>query len=116
MVENKNVCEVCGSGDGRCGQCGNMCGYRGNHLLRWILGIIIITWVFSIGMKFGEMKTYLEQSGYGRGGNGFYKTMPMMGGTYPVGGQWSGEDVIYSTSATPATMMGTGAVRVIKSN
>ncbi len=107
MVE-KNMCEVCGSGDGRCGQCGNMCGYGGNHLLRWLLGIIIITWVFSIGMKFGEVKAYMGQGGYG---NHMYfrsSAMPMMGGA------WGNAD--YTVSTVSAPMMKAGTVQVIKSN
>ncbi len=96
-MSEKNMCEVCGSGDGRCGQCGNMCGYRGNNLLRWLLGIIIITWIFSIGMKFGELKAQMYGGGYG---HMYYKTMPMMGAAgYTV-----------STQGFPA-MMTTGAVR-----
>ncbi|MEK6884167.1 MAG: hypothetical protein AABY22_31345, partial [Nanoarchaeota archaeon] len=80
MTENKNICEVCGSGDGRCGQCGNMCGWRGNSILRWILGIIIVTWIFALGMKMGEMKAFLEQAGYGRSAqNMMYRTMPLGG-------------------------------------
>lgn len=104
-MSEKNMCDVCGSGDGRCGQCGNMCGYRGNNLLRWLLGIIIITWIFSIGMKFGEMKAYYEQAGYGYGmGGHMYRAMPMMGGA----------EYTVSTMAAPTVKAGT--VQLIKSN
>ncbi len=103
-MSEKNMCEVCGSGDGRCGNCGNMCGYRGNNLLRWLLGIIIITWIFSIGMKFGELKSSLDRSGYGN--HMYYKTspMPMMGGA----------DFTVSTMSAPTVKAGT--VQLIKSN
>ncbi|MFZ2522704.1 MAG: hypothetical protein WAX44_04255 [Minisyncoccia bacterium] len=75
-MENKNnVCEVCGSGNGKCGMCGGVCGVGGYGLVRWILGIIIITWVFSIGMKIGELKGMLDGGGYG---HSKYKSMPMM--------------------------------------
>lgn len=90
MSENSNnrnnVCEVCGSGNGRCGSCGNMCGLGGYGLVRWILGILIITWVFSIGMKFGEMKGALEGNGYGK--HMYFRGQMMNGatGTYPTGG------------------------------
>ncbi len=83
-----------------------MCGYRGNNLLRWLLGVIIITWIFTIGMKFGELKSSLDRSGYGYGmGGHMYRAMPMMGGS----------DFTVSTAGVPA-MMTTGAVQVIKSN
>lgn len=110
MVE-KNMCNVCGSGDGRCGECGNMCGYRGNNLLRWLLGIIIITWIFSIGMKMGEMKAYLEQSGYGRGHMKFYST-PAMGGAMM-------KDATFTVSSTAVPVSGTtkaGTVQIIQGN
>lgn len=110
MNQNNNVCDTCGSGNGRCGKCGNMCGMGGNYILRWIFGILIITWVFSIGMKFGEIKAYLNQSGFGGYGHS-YRAMPMMGG---VG--WSNaQSDVYFTKAVPAapTMMTSGSVRVI---
>ena len=101
---NQNVCGVCGSGNGRCGKCGNMCGFNGNHILRWVLGIIIITWIFSIGMRIGELKASLNSS-YGYG----YHTrmMPMMGGA-----QWGEGNVTFTTSAVPAVQSGT--IQVIK--
>ncbi len=73
---NRNTCEVCGSCAGRCGACGNACGFGGYGIVRWILGIIIITWVFSIGMKIGELKGMLESAGYGKGSH--YKYGQMM--------------------------------------
>ena len=54
-------CDVCGfGGNGRCGKCGHYCGFGGRHVLRWILGILIITWIFCIGVRFGELKSALE--------------------------------------------------------
>lgn len=105
------MCEVCGSGNGRCGKCGGMCGFGRNHVLRWILGIIIITWVFSIGMKIGELKANLDQS-YGYG----HRVMPMMYGATQSG--WSGgeSNVMFTTSAVPASAVKTGTVQIIKSN
>lgn len=100
MNQNNNVCDTCGSGNGRCGKCGNMCGFGGNHVLRWILGILIITWVFSIGMRFGEIKAYLNQAGYGSY-NHKYKVMPMMGGA-SYGGN---TDTVYFTQSAMPTMM-----------
>lgn len=83
---NQNVCGVCGSGNGRCGKCGNMCGFGGNHLLRWFLGIIIITWVFSIGVRFGEIKSQMN-SYYGYG----HRSMPIM---YFEDGSYSGQGMM----------------------
>jgi len=102
---NHNQCQVCGSGNGRCGSCGNMCGFGRHHLLRWFLGILIITWIFSIGMKFGEIKAQLNSYGYGN----HYRAMPMMGGA------WGNTDAVYYTqSAQTVPAMMTGSVKVIK--
>ncbi len=108
---NQNRCDVCGSGYGHCGKCGNMCGFGGRHLLRWLLGIIIITWVFSIGMKIGELKASIEGYGFG------HRAVPMM---YGLQSGWSGAEgnVMYSTAAAPAMMTGVkgGTIQVIKGN
>lgn len=101
---NNNMCDVCGSGYGRCGKCGNMCGFRGNHLLRWFLGIIIITWVFSIGMRFGELKAELGGDSYGYG----YRSQRMMPMMY--GWQGGSGNVLY-TQGTPVE---SGTVQIIK--
>ncbi len=111
---NNNMCDVCGSGNGRCGKCGHNCGFGRGHILRWILGIIIITWVFCIGMKMGEIKAYLEASGYGYSNHYKYRVMPMMGGA-----SFSGADQVYFSQAVPTTgavptMMSAGTVKVIK--
>lgn len=107
---NQNRCDVCGSGCGHCGKCGNMCGFGGRHLLRWFLGIIIITWVFSIGMKMGEIKAELGNSyshGYGR-------TMPMMHGGYNSGAG----NMMYTVDTTQfgSTGVKSGTVQIIKGN
>lgn len=109
MQENNNQnCQVCGSGNGRCGRCGNMCGFNGHHILRWVLGILIITWVFCIGVRFGEFKASFENgSSYGYR---YGRVMPMMGGAWG-----NAEDTIYFSQAVPATQT-TGAVKIIKSN
>ncbi len=113
---NQNRCDVCGSGYGHCGKCGNMCGFGGRHMLRWILGIIIITWIFCIGMKVGELKASLDQSYFGYGHS---RVMPMMYGAQ--GATWSGDqgNVMFTTSSAPASMMTgvkSGTIQVIKSN
>lgn len=100
------MCDVCGSGGGRCGRCGNMCGFGGMHIARWILGILTITWVFCIGMRFGEIKAHLESTGYGY--NRHFKIMPgpMMGGA-----NWStvGSDQVYSSQG-----VSTGVIKPVQ--
>ncbi len=109
---NQNACNVCGSGNGRCGKCGNMCGFGGYHILRWVLGVLIISWVFSIGVKFGEIKTYLNSTGYGN--HMYYRSMPMMGGaTFSASAVGGTEDFVF-TQGVPATSAGT--IKVIKAN
>lgn len=108
---NQNRCDVCGSGYGHCAKCGNMCGFGGRHMLRWFLGIIIITWVFSIGMRIGEMKAGME----GRYGYGYsHRTMPMMYGAQG----WSDANVTYTTTSVPAGATGVkgGTIQVIRGN
>lgn len=86
---NKVICEVCGTGRDRCVNCGSSYGLGSASIARWILGIIIITWVFAIGMKIGEVRGALEVFGYGGKHYNSAQYMPMMGGprgTYPVGG------------------------------
>ena len=111
-MAEKNMCEVCGSGNGRCGECGNMCGWSGNNLLRWFLGIIIIVWIFSMGVKFGEMKAYLEQAGYGRGAHMKVFSAPAMGMTSMM----NDASFTVSTQAAPATAVKAGAVHLIRAN
>ena len=107
---HSNICEVCGTNNGRCGRCGHRCGFGGYHILRWVLGIIIISWVFCIGVKFGEFKASVEGSGYGYGYN-HMRISPMMGGA-----TWSNaDDTVYFTQSAPSTVS-TGPVKVIKSN
>ena len=107
---NQNVCDVCGSGNGRCGKCGHYCGFGGRHILRWILGIIIITWVFSLGMKFGEFKSVFggEYGGYGYNRMMRVQSMPMM---YGAGGVY---DTDGNVTFTTATVPSSGTVQVIK--
>jgi hypothetical protein len=83
-MKHNERCEVCGSGYGRCGMCGNVCGVGGYGIIRWILGILIIAWVFSIGMKMGELKGYLESSGYGYGHKQYMKGAIRNPGTFYV--------------------------------
>ncbi len=94
--ENKNVCDVCGTMDNRCGSCGHSCGFGGGYVLRWVLGILIITWIFCIGMRFGEIKAHLESTGYGYNKHYKFSPMPMMGGA-----TWSNADQVYFSQGVP---------------
>ncbi len=54
------VCEDCSCHSGwYCGQ-----GSMWFHIARWILGIIIIVMIFCLGIKVGEIKGQLEESGW----------------------------------------------------
>jgi hypothetical protein len=83
-MKHNEKCEVCGSGYGRCGMCGNVCGVGGYGLVRWVLGILIIVWIFSIGMKIGELKGELRSSGYGYGHKQYMRGMMQGPGTFYV--------------------------------
>ncbi len=69
--------------------CGMHCGtgYMGGHrhyFLRWLVGLLILGVVFSMGVMFGEIKGYLRADPSFGGGNEhfmfrtFDRTMPMM--------------------------------------
>ena len=64
-----------------CYHCGNAHGHGGKHiLLRWVIGLAILTLTFWMGMKIGELKSFL---GFGYGiHSGSYRSMPMMNGYY----------------------------------
>jgi hypothetical protein len=69
--------------------CGGMngCGghHMGFHILRWVLGIIIILMVFSFGVQIGEFKSAFESGQYGSRGMmrynyGYQQPVQMMSG------------------------------------
>lgn len=73
-----NTCDMCGRN-------GNMCyGCNRFHILRWILGIIIITWIFSAGVKFGELKAALGGDRYEYSRNMMYGDNMMYGRVLPA--------------------------------
>lgn len=123
MQENNNggMCQVCGAGvNGRCGACGMSNRYFGHHVLRWVLGILIISWVFSIGMKIGELQAMVEMnSPYGYGSHMFYRAAPAAMG-WSTGSMIAPEEgnVTFTTSSAPAMMTGVkgGTIQVIKGN
>ena len=54
MQVGKTTC-ACGTG------CSCGCGYRlGYHVLRWVLGLFILFFVFAVGVKIGEFITELR--------------------------------------------------------
>ncbi len=109
MSENmkSNVCNTCGCENGRCGDCGHYCGFRGGSIIRWVLGILVIVWVFSIGMRFGEIKSYLEMSGFGNS-HMQYRTFP--GPMQMQGWSTEGGNQVYFSQAVPATTVTSGTV------
>ncbi len=81
------------------GMCGCMGHHMGFHILRWVLGIIVILMSFGFGVQIGEFKAAFE-SGYGyRHHNMMYYSQPSMMGGY----QYGREDVSAGV-AVPTTV------------
>lgn len=88
------------------GMCGGMngCGghHMGFHILRWVLGIIIILMVFSFGVQIGEFKSAFEGGQYGSRGMmrynyGYQQPVNMMygyGGVVPASATVQGTTVV----------------------
>ena len=80
--DHEGMCTMC---EGR-PDCAGRHGHR--RMLHWLLKIIVLSIIFSLGVKFGELKGMLEARGYsghyygtmmyGNDGNGYYGG-PMMG-------------------------------------
>lgn len=82
LSRRKTVSSKCEMGGSCCGGMNGFCSCGGNvwrcqhscHLIRWILGIIILSFVFWGGMKIGELKSemrgdhFYRQDGFGRAG------------------------------------------------
>ena len=91
MQENEQQQQNWGGHKCHGGMCGGMngCGghHMGFHILRWVLGIIVILMVFGFGVQIGEFKSAFENGGYGYHGmmryNYGYQPVQMMSG---VGG------------------------------
>jgi hypothetical protein len=79
MKVGKTTC-TCGDG------CNCGCGYRpGYHLLRWVLGLFILFFVFAVGVKVGEFLTELRTyMSYDRDHSGMMMDQEMHG--YNPGG------------------------------
>ncbi len=71
------MCDMC-----KGGMMGMYGGHRRWHLLRWILGLVVLWMTFSFGVNFGEFKASIENGGsyYGYGHMRTYGGMPMMYG------------------------------------
>ena len=66
--------KVCGGGNNAC-SCGCGCGWaKGHRVFRVVLGIVILLLMFWIGVKVGEVKMILGESG----GHGYRHANPMM--------------------------------------
>ncbi len=46
-----------------------------HHVVRWILGLILLGFVFCAGLALGELKGFLGQMRYGRYGSSHYPVM-----------------------------------------
>jgi len=81
MAKGKNTCAcACGAGCGCAGGCG-----RGYHVIWWVVGIVILVFVFALGVKAGEFRDEFR----GAFGNNYYRSYPMQrvynnGGVPPV--------------------------------
>ena len=69
-------CEMCegyhGGHEGCGGGCRHMHGMRCRHfLLRWVLGVLILAFVFGAGVKLGEFKERVWSNGYGMMDRGY---------------------------------------------
>lgn len=71
-------CPMCrcmaGKCDGECQHCGGNCHWCGgkHRIIRWVLGILILLFIFLVGVKFGELKSYMYGGGLGMGDYGYY--------------------------------------------
>ena len=76
MTRGKTTC-ACGPGC-NCG-CGHHCMHR---VIWWVVGIVIIVFVFALGVKAGEFRDELRSAF----GNSYYHNYPMMQRVYNGGG------------------------------
>jgi hypothetical protein len=71
--QGQNTCGMCGG----CSHCHG--GHHRFHLLRWVLGLVIILMVFSFGVQIGEFKSAFENGqGYSGGHMMRYGYQPNM--------------------------------------
>ncbi len=76
MPKGKTTC-ACGTG------CNCGCGHIGVHrVIWWVVGIVILAFVFALGVKAGEFRDELRAAF----GNSYYRNYPMMQGRVYNGG------------------------------
>lgn len=105
-----NGCKNCGMG---C-NCGGMHGYHGHPVLRVLLALVVLTFVFAAGIKLGELKAELGL-GYEhhdmmmeRGGNYMYSEGGSMMPVVIPGGPMIPAPAAQTTKAAKATTTTTG--------
>ena len=101
MQENEQQNQQWHGGKCQCHGNWNGCGghHMGFHILRWVLGIIIILMVFGFGVQIGEFKSALESGGYGHHG------MMRYGYAQPVGVMYGGQTgVVPNVTVQSATV------------
>ena len=100
-------CMMCNHASGKAcmsGWCG--CGCHRHAVARWVLGILLITFIFCAGFWFGNMAAVFRYSGYGDGyGYGMHSRY------YPNMMQWNDQGYGYgartdNTLRGPAMMQG----------
>src|ERR1035437_2102934 len=101
MQENEQQQQNWGGHKCQNGMCG--CAWSGGHhmgfhILRWVLGIIIILMVFGFGVQIGEFKATLESGNYG------YHQMMRYGYAQPVGVTYGGQGTVSVQTVPGATV------------
>ncbi len=103
----------CGGGCGGSDECGGRCGNgmhgtmgvwcgrgRHHHLVKWVIILLVLMFVFWAGVKIGELKGLVETGGYRmmmRRGSGYSGDLYPMSGM--MGGSWGWDSG--SSSSTP---------------
>jgi hypothetical protein len=95
--QNTQQADVCACCSGKYGMYGHH--HHGHFVLRLLLGLVILWLVFTIGLKIGEFRGYLE-SDYGYGHHRMF--MPYGMGSGFGFGAVPGMPVPQNTPATPA--------------
>ena len=84
-----------------CENCGHCAWNHKNFFLRWLLGLIVLSMVFGLGLKIGEFKGILDGNYYPRMHRSYYGygQAMMVDATYPIyGGYGYGPMMNWSTS------------------
>jgi len=95
MQENEQQQQNWGSHKCHNGMCGCAGHHMGFHILRWVLGIVVLLMAFGFGVQIGEFKAAFESGNYG------HREMMRYGYAQPVG-VYGGQGTV-SVQAVPAT-------------